>query len=166
MLILRLSSRFSQFLRPQISYTAVKMTQSRGYAEAQMPLTFASTTKVFYNQSDIKQVDIPSYSGSFGILPNHVPAIAMLKPGVVTVYEQDGSFKKFFVSSGSVTINNDSSVQVLAEEAVPVENLDPQACREGLHKAQQDLGSATTDEARTEANIAVEVHEALIRAVE
>ena len=28
------------------------------------------------------------------------------------------------VSSGSVTINEDSSVQILAEEAVPVEDLD------------------------------------------
>ena len=30
------------------------------------------------------------------------------------------------VSSGSVTINEDSSVQVLAQEAVPVEKLDAQ----------------------------------------
>ena len=28
------------------------------------------------------------------------------------------------VSSGSVTVNDDSSVQILAEECVPVENLD------------------------------------------
>ena len=30
------------------------------------------------------------------------------------------------VSSGTVTINADSSVQILAEEAVPMERLDPQ----------------------------------------
>jgi F-type H+-transporting ATPase subunit delta len=65
--------------------------------------------QVYYNNANIKQVDVPSFSGAFGILPNHVPTLAVLKPGIVTVYEQDGSSKKFFVSSGSVTVNDDSS---------------------------------------------------------
>ena len=64
---------------------------------------------MYYNQANIKQVDVPSFSGAFGILPNHVPTLAVLKPGVVTVYEADGTAKKFFVSSGSVTVNEDSS---------------------------------------------------------
>jgi len=68
--------------------------------------------QVFYDQAIIRQVDVPSFSGSFGILPKHVPTLAVLKPGVVTVYEEDGSTKKIFVSSGTVTINEDSSVQV------------------------------------------------------
>jgi len=52
--------------------------------------------QVFYDNSDVKQVDVPSFSGSFGILPSHVPLIAVLKPGVVTVHEQDGSNKRYF----------------------------------------------------------------------
>ena len=71
----------------------------------------------------MKQIDVPSFSGSFGILPNHVPSLAVLKPGVVTVFENDGAVKKFFVSSGSVTINEDATVQILAEEAHPLEDL-------------------------------------------
>ena len=69
------------------------------------------------------QVDVPSFSGNFGILPNHVPALAVLSPGVVTVYEDDGGAKKFFVSSGSITINEDASVQILAEEAHAIDTL-------------------------------------------
>lgn len=67
---------------------------------------------MFYDGSSVKQVDVPSFSGSFGILPRHVPTLAVLKPGVVTVYENDGKVNKIFVSSGTVTINDDSSVQV------------------------------------------------------
>lgn len=52
---------------------------------------------------------MPSFSGSFGILPSHVPTLAVLRPGVVTVFENDGAQKKYFVSSGTVTINEDSS---------------------------------------------------------
>ena len=66
-------------------------------------------SQVYYNNANVRQVDVPSFSGAFGILPNHVPTLAVLKPGVVTVVEQDGQAKKFFVSSGSVTVNEDSS---------------------------------------------------------
>lgn len=67
---------------------------------------------MFYEAASVKQVDVPSFSGSFGILPKHVPTLAVLKPGVVTVFENDGAVKKIFVSSGTVSINDDSSVQV------------------------------------------------------
>lgn len=65
-----------------------------------------------------------------------------------------------------VTINDDSSVQVLAEEAHPVEDLDIAACREILSKAQSDMGSASTEVAKAEAQIAVEVGEALVAAAQ
>ena len=122
--------------------------------------------QVFYDNADVKQVDVPSFSGSFGILPKHVPTLAVLKPGVVTVFENDGTTKKIFVSSGTVSINDDSSVQVLAEEACPVEHLDAAAAREVLSKAQSDLASASTEIAKAEAAIAVEVGEALVKAAE
>jgi len=122
--------------------------------------------QVFYDNADVKQVDVPSFSGSFGILPKHVPTLAVLKPGVVTVFENDGTTKKIFVSSGTVSINDDASVQVLAEEACPVEHLDAAAAREVLSKAQSDLASASTEIARAEAAIAVEVGEALVKAAE
>ena len=52
------------------------------------------------------------------------------RPGVVTVFEKEGAAKKFFVSSGTITINDDSSVQILAEEAHPVEDLDAGAAKQ------------------------------------
>jgi len=139
----------------------------RGYATDanEMKFTFACPAAVFYNQAHVKQVDVPSFSGTFGILPSHVPTLAVLKPGVVTVFQDDGNSKRFFVSSGSVTVNADSSVQLLAEEAIPVEDLDVQAARHELAEAQRDLG--TGDEvSKVEAQIKVEVAEAVIRAAE
>merc|ERR1712044_115510 len=118
--------------------------------------TFASPTDVYYNAANVRQVDVPTFSGSFGILPDHVPSLAVLKPGVVTVHEDDGSTKKFFVSSGSVSINDDSSVQVLAEEAHPIDRLDSATIKEGLHKAQQEVTAATTEKAKVEAQIVLE----------
>lgn len=68
------------------------------------------------------------------------------------------------MSSGTVTINEDASVQVLAEEAVSVDSLDAQAAREALSKAQQQLASASDEVAKAEAQIAVEVSEAIVAA--
>ena len=44
---------------------------------------------------NVKQVDVNSTTGSFGILPMHVPSISVLKPGLVTVYEVDKTVKYF-----------------------------------------------------------------------
>ncbi|XP_021964314.1 ATP synthase subunit delta, mitochondrial [Folsomia candida] len=139
----------------------------RGYAAAtgnEMAFTFAAPYQVYYNKANIKQVDVPSFSGAFGILPNHVPTLAVLKPGVLSVTEGDSSIKKFFVSSGSITVNEDSSVQILAEEAVPLDMIDASAAQQELTAAQQELSRATGDKEKASAQIAVEVAEALVAA--
>merc|ERR1712244_9905 len=136
---------------------------NRNYAD--MAFTFASPYDVYYKDAKVKQVDVPTLAGVFGILPQHVPTLAVLKPGVVSVFEEDGSQKKYFVSSGSVTINDDSSVQVLAEEAHPVDRLDGNAIREAMSKAASDLSSASSETAKAEAQIAMECYEALQKAV-
>ena len=62
---------------------------------------------MFYDKASVKQVDVPSFSGSFGILPEHVPLLAVLKPGVITVYEDDGANKKYFGELKITTCIND-----------------------------------------------------------
>merc|ERR1712156_775666 len=126
---------------------------------SQMAFTFAAPNGVHYDAASVKQIDVPSFSGSFGILPSHVPALAVLKPGVVTVYEDEGAVKKFFVSSGTVTINEDASVQILAEEAHDIANLDAAEAK----SAQAEANAATDDKAKAEAQIAVEVAEEIVK---
>ncbi|XP_075155408.1 ATP synthase, delta subunit [Haematobia irritans] len=142
-----------------------RMVQSRGYAD-EMKLTFAAANKTFYDNADVRQIDVPSFSGSFGILAKHVPTLAVLKPGVVQVYENDGKTSKFFVSSGTISVNEDSSVQVLAEEAHNVSDIDVAEARQLLSQYQSALTSASTDQAKAEAAIAVECCEALVKAAE
>ncbi|CAL8075523.1 unnamed protein product [Calicophoron daubneyi] len=133
---------------------------------ADLKLTFASPARVFYDGKVVRQVDVPTLTGRFGVLAEHVPTIGCLKPGVVNVIEEDGSTKSYFVSSGIVTVNGDSTMQLLAEEAVTLDQLDPQSIRDGLTKAQSDLSSAQTELAKAEAQILTETYEELSRAVE
>ena len=58
----------------------------------------------------MKQVDVPSLSGNFGILPDHVPLLAVLKPGVVSVTEEDNSISKVFGKESDHTENKKSHI--------------------------------------------------------
>ncbi len=54
-----------------------RLMQSRNYADEAMKLTFAAANKVFYDKAEVKQVDVPSFSGDFGILAAHVPTLGL-----------------------------------------------------------------------------------------
>lgn len=52
--------------------------------------------QVYFKEASVKQVDVPTLTGAFGILPAHVPTLQVLRPGVVTVFNDDGSSAKYF----------------------------------------------------------------------
>lgn len=141
----------------------VSVTPRRRFSE--MPLTFATPNSAFYSGESVKQVDVPSLSGAFGILPNHVPTMAALAPGVVSVTGADGTISKFFVSSGTVNVHADSSVQLLAEEACLLSDIDAHAAREALASANAAVSSAKDEAEKAEAMIAVETADAAVKAI-
>ncbi|XP_005996385.1 ATP synthase subunit delta, mitochondrial [Latimeria chalumnae] len=154
---------------PVFSRSAVG--QARSYADApvaaqEMSFTFASPSKIFYNKANVKQVDVPTLTGAFGILPSHVPTLQVLRPGVVLVIDEEGATTKYFVSSGSVTVNGDSSVQLLAEEAVSLEHLDLATAKANLDKALSELLGTSNEAERAEAQITVDANEAIVKALE
>ncbi|CAI0417675.1 unnamed protein product [Linum tenue] len=95
-----------------------------------------------------------------GVLPGHVPTIAELKPGVMTVHEGT-DVSKYFVSSGFAFIHANSVADVIAVEAVPVDHLDSNLVQKGLAEFTQKLGSASTDLEKAEAQIGVDVYSAM-----
>merc|ERR1712002_65905 len=141
---------------------------SRNYADeasSGLALTFGSPTKSYFNNVSVSQVDVPSGSGNFSILPQHVPVIAVLRPGLMTIYK-DGSAEKYVVSSGTVTVNADSSAQILAEEAAPLDNFCIDAARKNADAAKQALASAADEAAKAMAQIEIDACEALVTALE
>merc|ERR1711976_639402 len=168
MSLLRTGRFLPRMVRQCARMTVAQHQPRRGYAEEsskEMAFTFATPGDVFYNEANVQQVDVSALNGSFGILPNHVPALAVLKPGLLTVRESDGNVARYFVSSGNITTNEGSSMQILAEEAGRIEDFDAQEVREGLAKAQHEVSSASTEQAKAEAQIAVECYEELQKAL-
>lgn len=57
-----------------VALRGARLSQKRSYSD-DMKLTFAAANKTFYDAAVVRQIDVPSFSGSFGILAKHVPTL-------------------------------------------------------------------------------------------
>ena len=55
---------------------------------------------------DTSEVTIPSYEGQMGILKDHIPLITFLRPGLISIKNQDEI--KFYVEEGTVEFSNNN----------------------------------------------------------
>jgi len=121
-----------------------------------------------YTSAEVDMVLVPAVTGDFGVMPGHVPTAAQLRPGVLTVQEDEQTSKKFFVSSGFAFVHADSTADVCAIEAFPVEDLDAKTVEAGLADYTAKLANATgsgDDYEAAAAQIGVEVYSAMNSAI-
>ncbi|XAR63299.1 hypothetical protein NMG60_11023187 [Bertholletia excelsa] len=112
------------------------------------------------SNKEVDMIIVPATTGQMGVLPGHVATIAELKPGVMSVHEGN-DVTKYFVSSGFAFIHSNSYADIIAIEAVPIDQIDPNLVQKGLAEFTQKLASASTDLEKAEAQIGVDVHSAL-----
>lgn len=112
------------------------------------------------SSKEVDMIIVPATTGQMGVLPGHVATIAELKPGIMSVHEGN-DVTKYFISSGFAFIHANSYADIIAVEAVPVDQIDPAAVQKGLAEFNQKLSSASTDLEKAEAQIGVDVHSAL-----
>ena len=110
---------------------------------------------------EVDQVDVPGAEGDFGVLAGHAPLIALLRPGVMTVYA-GGEQTRFVVLGGFAEVGPDG-LTVLADVATTVEDVDRaalQAADRGDGRARQGDGGlgARREIARLDHFKALETH--------
>jgi F-type H+-transporting ATPase subunit epsilon len=71
---------------------------------------------------EVDQVDVPGSEGDFGVLAGHAPLIALLRPGLMTVYA-GGEQTKLVVLGGFAEVGPDG-LTVLADVATSLEDVD------------------------------------------
>ncbi|KAL8161014.1 hypothetical protein V2J09_012503 [Rumex salicifolius] len=125
-----------------------------------LTVNFALPYSSVLASKEVDMVIIPATTGHMGVLPGHVPTIAELKPGILSVHEGN-DVTKYFISSGFVFVHPNSYADIVAVEAVPVDQIDPAQVQKGLAEFTQKLNSANTDLEKAEAQIGVDVHSAL-----
>ena len=113
---------------------------------------------------DIASVTAPGAEGEFTVLPRHAPFMTTLKPGVLTVRVDKGPERRIVVFGGFAEVNPDGCI-ILAEEAVPVETLDPDAVAREIRDAEEDVADAETEDARFRAQTRLDQLRALQQAL-
>jgi F-type H+-transporting ATPase subunit epsilon len=94
----------------------------------------------------VDSVVIPGVEGDMTIMANHAATMTSLRPGVVTIADGKGA-KRLFVRGGFADVN-EKGLTLLAEQAIPVEDLNAEAIASEMKDAEEDLRDARTDEAK------------------
>jgi F-type H+-transporting ATPase subunit epsilon len=93
----------------------------------------------------VESVQLPGQAGEFGILPNHIPLLAALKPGVVH-YRKDGQTKIAAIGTG-FSEAGPSHVRVITEFFQRPEDIQLEAAQADKATAEQRLKTLVFGEA-------------------
>ncbi len=105
-----------------------------------------SPEKLVYS-GDVESVVVPGTEGEFTILKDHAPLISTMKPGVVVIDETPSKKLRLFVRGGFAEVAP-SGLTILAEQTIPLAELDAAGLDAELENFQEELAGANTDEAR------------------
>jgi F-type H+-transporting ATPase subunit epsilon len=117
-------------------------------------------------EGEVRQVSTRTETGEIGILANHAPLLAALRPTELRLHVSDSEVKRYAQAHGWLQIFGNRA-RLLVEEALAPEDLDPAALKEQLADAEQrlsesekgsaDFGRALKDRERAEAFLAIAV---------
>jgi F-type H+-transporting ATPase subunit epsilon len=100
--------------------------------------------------AEVDQVDVPGSEGDFGVMANHAPVMTTLRPGVLTIQSPGKAGEKYFVRGGFAEVTL-GGLTILAEEAMPLAELDTAALDQRIKNAEEDVADAKDDAARERA---------------
>ena len=87
-------------------------------------------------KSEAAEVTIPSFEGQMGILKDHIPLITFLRPGIISVQNQEE--KKYFVEEGTVEFS-DNNLLILTSTAKDLKNMEKNYINDLIDKAEKKL---------------------------
>jgi len=88
-------------------------------------------------KEEITQITLPTKAGEITVLPDHIPLVSSLVPGVIHVKKRNGEDEIMSISGGFLEVLKDKVV-ILADTAERAEELDMSRAEEA-HKRAADL---------------------------
>jgi F-type H+-transporting ATPase subunit epsilon len=115
-------------------------------------------------EGEARQVSTRSETGELGILANHAPLLAALRPTELRLQVSDSETRRYAQAHGWLQIFGNRA-RLLVEEAIPPEDLDAGTLKEQLSDAERrcsehdegsaDYARAAKDRERAEAFLAI-----------
>jgi len=100
---------------------------------------------------DVESVVVPGSEGEFTVFAGHAPFMSTMRPGVVAITEGAGKGQRLFVRGGFADVAP-TGLTILAEHAIPLDELDAAKLDADIKDAEEDAADATTDDARRAAS--------------
>ena len=91
---------------------------------------------------ETSEVIIPSFEGQMGILKDHIPLITFLRPGIISIKDQE---KKYFVEEGTVEFSN-NNLLILTSKARELTDLDQSSIKNLLNIAESKLNDINSSD--------------------
>jgi F-type H+-transporting ATPase subunit epsilon len=95
----------------------------------------------------VESVVVPGGEGYFTVFAQHAPVMSTLKPGQLEVKTLSGEVQKFYVRGGFADVTP-GGLTILADEAIPLEDVDAEVLAQEIRNAEEDLADAGDDEAK------------------
>jgi F-type H+-transporting ATPase subunit epsilon len=103
---------------------------------------------------DADMVTVPGTEGYMGVMAGHAPLVTTLRTGMVDMLVGTEE-TRFFIHGGFAEISA-GKITVLAEEALPMSELDIAALDQRITDAQEDLISAESEDERARCALLLE----------
>ena len=100
--------------------------------------------------ANVAEVIVPGSEGDFTVLPLHAPVVAMLRPGILRVPGLEGPLAEVYVRGG-IADAGPGGLTVLAEQAIPLADVDQALIAREIEDAESDLADAKDEDARRQA---------------
>ncbi len=114
---------------------------------------------------DVEMVIVPGAEGNIGVLARHAPMISTVRPGVIEIFgTRSAEAERVFVAGGFAEVTPDRCT-VLAEEAVPVSDLDRSEIEQSIKDLREDLEDAKEPAERTAIEARIVVTQAKLAAI-
>lgn len=112
----------------------------------------------------VEMVVVPGSEGDFGVLAGHSAMVSSLRPGVLAVFENGAVTSRMFVAGGFAEVTPERCT-VLADEAVPLGEIDREVVEKSVPDLKDDLAAARDEAERDAAEKALTVAEAKLAAL-
>jgi len=92
-------------------------------------------------EGEVQQVSTRTAAGEIGILANHAPLLAALRPAELRLHVSDSETRRYAQAHGWLQVFGNRA-RLLVEEAIAPEDLDAATLKEQLADAEQQLAEA------------------------
>jgi len=103
-----------------------------------------SPDRVLFN-GPAQAVLVPGNEGDFLVLPEHAPVMTSMRPGVVGINGPEGKHRRVFIRGGFADASKKGLI-LLAETAIPFEDLNADRLGQEIRNAEEDLADANEEQ--------------------